>query len=149
MNIDPNYLPSIPTTVRQWIYLIFLLIFFAFLGIDAFWETGDPWWLPGSLRVLDLAQIFIMGVVLAHTRKTVAEQIKKAQEKGEPLPAAFQAVPVTSAVPVEEMAPGELGHPDHLVNRPATRSIHDDQLDDNEDTVARRYDDPDADNRSY
>jgi hypothetical protein len=85
--------------------------------IDVFYETGDPWWLAGMLRVLNVVGLFIMGVVLAHTRSTVAEQIKKAEKDGEPLPPSFTVIPESRAVPLQ---PGELGLPENLHPRPVT-----------------------------
>jgi membrane protein YdbS with pleckstrin-like domain len=85
VNIDPANLPAIPTRLRQWIYLIYLLVLLAANSIDVFYETGDPWWLAGMLRVLNVVGLFIMGVVLAHTRLTPVEQAHKvAKEQEEP-----------------------------------------------------------------
>lgn len=133
MNIDPNYLPTIPTFVRQVIYLTYLVALLAANCIDVFYETGDPWWLPGALRVLDVVGLFIMGVVLAHTRQTPAEQIRKAEKNGEPLPAAFSVVPESRAVPIQQttppdLQPGELGHPQNLQPRPVTERWADEDI---------------------
>jgi L-asparagine transporter-like permease len=77
--VDPSNLPAIPIWVRQWIYLLFLIALLFANSVDVFYETGDPWWLAGTLRVLNVVGLFIMGVVLAHTRRTPAELAQKAE----------------------------------------------------------------------
>lgn len=113
MNIDPGSLPSIPLVVRQWIYLIFLVILVAFNAIDAFWKVGDPWWLEGALRAANVVGIFIASVAFVNARPSLAETVKKEEKKNGG--AAIVPVVVTESI----------GHPENLQNRPVTESIHD------------------------
>lgn len=107
--IDPANLPAIPLWVRQWIYLLYLLALLAANSVDAFYADADPWWLAGTLRVLNVVGIFISAVALVNARPTPAEHARD-----------VRAAEVEAAV--QEYRPvGELGLPDNLHTSPVTR----------------------------
>lgn len=73
--IDPANLPTIPLNVRRWIYAVFIVLVVAANGIDVYFDNGDPAWLPGVLRVLNMLGIVVGSVALLNARPTPAETV--------------------------------------------------------------------------
>jgi peptidoglycan/LPS O-acetylase OafA/YrhL len=71
--LNPDALPVLPTWARRAVYAVYVLAWAFISSVDAYYDDGDPFWIPGAWRVLINLSVFVAAFALLNAKKNPTE----------------------------------------------------------------------------